>query len=129
MDKRAILPIGEHPVDPLKNSIDPIGYALKRLQTHLIWIDEHRAAFEKLRDSDPNNAKNELNCLKDSNEQAILHLQRLTELLMLGHVIDPQKDLPKDLCSEIWCRTVEIVQRARAIAGKDLSVIPSGANA
>ena len=41
------LPPGQHPYDPVKKDIDPVGLALDRVQTFLVWIDEHRATFEK----------------------------------------------------------------------------------
>ena len=111
MDKREILPSGQHPYDPSRQDIDPVGYALERLQTLLIWIEEHRSSFEILRNTNPTSAENELGCLKDSTEQAVMHLHRLTELLLAGYTIDPQKQLPKGLCGEVWSRMVDIFLR------------------
>jgi hypothetical protein len=92
-----VLPPGQHPFDSSKEGIDPVGFALERIQTFLFWISEHRASFEKERNSDPNSAENELRCLENSTEQALIHLQRLKELLFAGFAIDPNKQLPKGL--------------------------------
>jgi hypothetical protein len=92
-----VLPPGQHRSDPLKQDIDPIGFALERIQTFLVWIEEHRASFEKCRDTDPASAERELRYLEDSTDQALTHLQRLKELLLTGYSIDPNKRLPKGL--------------------------------
>ncbi|HEY7327722.1 MAG TPA: hypothetical protein VH592_08785 [Gemmataceae bacterium] len=97
MDERQILPPGRHPHDPLKADIDPIGYALNKIQTSLLWIDEHRSSFEQLRHCDPASAQTELDYLEDSVEQALSHLHRLIELLLAGFTLDPNKRLPKGL--------------------------------
>lgn len=97
MDNREILPPGQHPFDPSVQDIDPIGFALSRLQTFLLWIDEHRASFEQLRNTDPASAERELRYLADATQQASTHLARLTELLLAGYTIDPGKRLPKGL--------------------------------
>jgi hypothetical protein len=112
MDQTRILPPGQHPRDPASADIDALGYALERLQTLLIWVDEHRSSFEKLRISDAASAANELACLKNSADQAVLHLHRLTELLLAGYAIDPNKRLPKSLCSEVWLRFAEICEQS-----------------
>lgn len=91
------LPPERHPFDPYKEDIDPIGFALARLQTLLIWIEEHRASFEVFRHTDSASAENELGHLKNSTDQAMAHLQRLKELLLAGCTIDPNKRLPKGL--------------------------------
>ena len=85
------LPPGQHPYDPVKKDLDPIGFALYRVQTFLVWIDEHRAAFERARDTDEELAEAELSNLRDSTSQAMVHLQRLSELLLAGYTIDPGK--------------------------------------
>jgi hypothetical protein len=114
----AIIPPGAHPCDPAKTNIDPVGYALKKLQTYMVWLDEHASAYEKYRSSDPSTAQTELGNLKDAYEHAVLHLQRLTELILAGHGIDPNKALPRDMCSEVWKRIVEIcMQRRSALYG------------
>lgn len=106
MDEREILPPGKHPCDPLKQDIDPIGFALDRLRTFLLWIEEHRSSFEQLRHGDPVGAETELNCLKDSTEQALAHLHRLMELLLAGYTFDPYRRLPKGLSQEPdWLRS------------------------
>lgn len=97
MTEHEILPPGKHPRDPSKKDIDPIGFALERLQTFLLWIDEHGSSFKQLRHIDPISAESELAYLRDSTEQALTHLQRLMELLLAGYTIDPNKRLPKEL--------------------------------
>src|SRR5262249_22764744 len=79
--------------------MDQVARCLERLQTFLVWIDEHRASFEKDRETNPQSANSELRNLKDSTEQAAVYLQRLTELLLAGYTTDPQKVLPKGLCN------------------------------
>jgi hypothetical protein len=115
MDTRNILPPGEHPFDTRRPHIDQVAYALERLQTFLIWIDEHRASFEKERVTDPQSANSELRNLQDSAEQAALHLQRLTELLLAGYGIDPDKELPKALGGQIWARWVQLLRQERKV--------------
>jgi hypothetical protein len=102
LDTRVVLPPGQHPVDPSKQDIDPIGFALERLQTNMKWIDDYRASFEKLRNSEPDRAERELRYLEDATEQGVAYLQRLTELLLAGYTIDPNKRLPKGLCEPFW---------------------------
>ncbi len=92
------LPPGEHPYDPVKKDLDPIGFALSRVQTFLVWIEEHRATFEKYRSTDPEFAESELSNLRDSTLQAMVYLQRLSELLLAGYTNDPDKRLPESLC-------------------------------
>jgi len=93
--------------------MDQVAHALARLQTFLIWIDEHRASFEKERPNDPQSAESELRNLQDSTEQAVMHLQRLTELLLAGYTIDPAKVSPKGLCGVVWGRWVQYLLRDR----------------
>ncbi len=100
MDKNDILPPGQHPSDPSKPEIDPIGYSLDRLQTNLIWIDEHRSSFEQLRHTNPDDAENELRYLRDAAQQALTHLQRLMELVLTGYTVDPNKRLPQTLIDQ-----------------------------
>jgi hypothetical protein len=90
-------PPGKHPCDPVKKDLDPVGFALSRAQTFLVWIDEHRAAFEKARDTDPEAAESELSNLRDATEQGLLYMQRLSELILGGYAIDPSKRLPDSL--------------------------------
>ena len=103
----------DSPRDSCKPDIDEVAYALERLQTFLSWIEEHRGSFEKERDTDPESAAAELRHLQDSTEQAVLHLQRLTELLLAGYTIDPAKTLPRGFCSATWLRKVQILLRER----------------
>lgn len=111
MDNHMILPLGQDPLDPLRENIDPIGFFLERLQTLLLWMEEHRSSFEELRNSDKEDAESELRNLKNATEQAALYLQRLTELLLAGGTIDPGKRLPKDLGGEVWLRFVQTLLR------------------
>jgi hypothetical protein len=97
VEKHEILPPGQHAHDPVKQDIDPIAFALERVQTFLIWIDEHRSSFEKVRATDPDSADRELSNLRNSTKQAMAHLQRLSEFILEGHTIDPGKRLPKGL--------------------------------
>jgi hypothetical protein len=113
MDKRDILPPGRHPRDSSKPHVDQVAYALGRLQTFLKWIDEHRASFEIDRDTDPDRAEAELFNLKDSTEQAVLYLSRLTELLLAGNTIDPNKVAPKELCNASWVCWVNLLLQER----------------
>ncbi|HEY7424736.1 MAG TPA: hypothetical protein VH682_10950 [Gemmataceae bacterium] len=110
-NKHTILPPGQGPFDTLREDVDPLGFFLERLQTLLIWMDEHRSSFEALRNSNTEDAQAELHNLKDATEQAILCLQRLTELLLAGYAIDPNKRLPKGLCGEVWLRFVQALQQ------------------
>jgi len=111
--KKNVLPPGEHPFDSRRPDADQVAYALKRLQTFLLWIDEHRESFEKARDADLLSANSELRNLQDSTEQAVLHLDRLAELLLAGFTINPDKRLPKSLCGEAWVRWVQLLQQER----------------
>jgi hypothetical protein len=95
-DNEQIAPPGQHPYDPPKANVDSVGYALERLQTYLIWSEEHRASYEKAHKDNPADADYEKSCLKDAIEQAILHLQRLTALVLaLVTVWTRKKSLPK----------------------------------
>ena len=102
MDKPVILPPGQHPDDPSNKDIDAVAYGLERVQTFLLWIDEHRSSFEKVRNSDPASAETELRYVEDSTKQALSHLQRLIELLLAGYTVDPNKLLPKGLSQREW---------------------------
>src|SRR5688572_17854701 len=108
MDKGDVLPPGQHPRDTRRPDVDQVGHALERLQTFLLWIDEHRASFENERSADGGSADAELRNLQDSTEQAALHLQRLTELLLAGYAMDPGK-VPMGLSNERWARWVQLL--------------------
>jgi hypothetical protein len=110
LDMIEVVPPGQHPSDPYKTDIDPIGFALNRVQTELMWIGEHWCSFTKLRESDPNEADKELGNLRQSLEEAVLHMQRLTELVVAGYSIDPNKRLPAGLTSMGWSHRVEYVR-------------------
>jgi hypothetical protein len=94
-----------------KQHRDPVAYALERLQTFLLWIEEHRASFEALRGTDPEAAESELSNLKDATAQAFPHLLRLTELLLAGETISAERELPQWLRRADWLR--DYVERMR----------------
>ena len=110
MDKQDITLPGKHSLDPRKDTVDPVGFSLLKLQELLIWIDEHRSSFERHRHNNPVDADNELSCLKDATYQAIIRLQRLSELILAGYGIDSGKEIPKDICNIVWVRAVEAIQ-------------------
>jgi hypothetical protein len=105
MGSDGLLPPGESPLDPVVKDIDPVAFALDRVRTHLVWIDEHRASFEAIRAADSEAAERELRYLADSTDQAQRHLERLIQLIMAGYTIDPAKRLPQDLA-----RATKLVQ-------------------
>jgi hypothetical protein len=97
MSNDDVVPPGEHPDDPYVKDIDAVAFALDRVQTYLIWIDEHRASFEAARDSDPETAESELSNLDHSTREARRHMTRLLELILAGYTINPSKRLPRGL--------------------------------
>jgi hypothetical protein len=103
----------------VKKDIDPVAFALYRVQTFLVWIDEHRASFEKLRHTDKEAAESELSNLRDSTMQGIVYLQRLSELLLAGYAIDPNKRLPESLCRGWFASCVEPLLGAESEAQKN----------
>jgi hypothetical protein len=107
MNDLNVIPPGEHPYDPVKKEIDPVGFALERVQTYLSWIDEHRASFEKMRESNPTEAEKELGYLANSTREALRYYLRLSELLLAGHGFDPNKRLPRGLLTPQWKERVE----------------------
>ncbi len=111
MGKDDILPPGRHSLDPKKEGVDAVSFALQKLQELLVWIDEHRSSFERHRNDNPLESANELSCLKDATYQAILRLQRLTELILAGYGIDQNMKISKDLCNVVWVRAVEAIQK------------------
>ncbi|MGF1581063.1 MAG: hypothetical protein ACFCD0_16990 [Gemmataceae bacterium] len=115
MEKSDISPPGQHPFDSCKPEIDQLAHALERVQSFLKWIDEHHRSFDKVRNTDPESAESELHNLRDSTEQAVMHLQRLTELVLAGYAIDVNKVVPKDLCNESWRCWVQLLRRERGV--------------
>jgi hypothetical protein len=97
IDRASILPPGTHPLDPSKPGIDPVAFVLGKVQTHLAWIEEHLATFEKLRNSEPQSANKELQSLASCAGEAWHHLQRLKELLLAGYSVDQSKQPPKGI--------------------------------
>jgi hypothetical protein len=108
MEKKVdILPPGQHPYDPVRTDLDPVGFALCRVQTFLIWIDEHRASFEMAGTTDPETAERELANLRVATRDALIHLQRLSELMLAGYTIDPNKRLPESIVRSWFSSCVE----------------------
>jgi hypothetical protein len=99
-----MVPPGDHPYDPLNRDIDPLAFALAKVQTHLLWIDEHRGSFEAARQDDPETAERELGYMRLSIKDAIIYLKRLSELVLAGYVIDQDKRLPKGLITRFFER-------------------------
>jgi hypothetical protein len=82
------------PADP---QIDEVAFALERVCTYLMWIDEHRGSFEAARGSDPETAAAELLNLADATLQARRYGRYLAELIMSGRIVDASKTLPCQL--------------------------------
>src|SRR5262245_26802281 len=97
MGNSKVLPPGDGPDDPAVKDIDAVAFALNKVRTYLVWIDEHRASFEAARNSDPKTAESELLNLAHSTQEARKHMARLVELMLAGYTIDPAKRLPRDL--------------------------------
>jgi hypothetical protein len=110
--KTSIVPPGEHPFDPVKPDIDPVAFALDKVQTLLVWIDEHRASFEKARRTDPETAESELSNLRIATRDAMIHLQRFSDLFLAGYTIDANKRLPESLSGAWFSTCVERVLAA-----------------
>lgn len=89
-----VAPPGESPLDPKLKDIDPLAFALERVHTMLVWIDEHRSSFEAARTSNPEQAERELGFLADATQQARNHHNRAVELILSGYVIDRGKRQP-----------------------------------
>lgn len=85
LDPASVLPLGRHPNDQGKPSLEPIDFQLSRIQTHLFWIDEHLATYDTIPDHASTEAREELSNARDSCKTAKEHLLRLTELLLIGH--------------------------------------------
>jgi hypothetical protein len=94
-----VLPPGEHPYDPRNQDIDPVAFALHRVQTLLVWIEEHRATLQKALPTDAETVENELSNLRAATRDAMIYLERLSELLLVGHTINPNKRIPDALVS------------------------------
>jgi hypothetical protein len=77
------------------SDIDPVAFALERVDTLLCWIDEHRASFEAKRGVDEQDAERELGFLADATRQAKEYMHDLKQRLLAGETIDPSKRLPK----------------------------------
>jgi hypothetical protein len=97
MSDTSTLPPGESPLDSADKDIDAVAFALQRVETYLIWIEEHRASFAAARDrGDAEEAERELGFLKDASHQAARCFRRLKELVLAGYGVDPTKRLPRD---------------------------------
>ena len=102
-----ILPPGQHRYDPIKRDLDPLGFALHRVQTLLVWIEEHRASLEKALYTDAETVDSELSNLRVATRDAMIHLQRLSELILAGYTVNPEKRLPESLCRSWFSMYVE----------------------
>jgi hypothetical protein len=94
-----VLPPGEHPYDPRSQDIDPVAFALHRVQTLLVWIEEHRATLQEALPTDAEAVENELSNLRAATKDAMIYLKRLSELLLAGHKVNPNKRIPDQLRS------------------------------
>jgi len=101
MEHQGILPPGEHPYD-MRKEIDVIAGHLAKIQTSLIWIDQYRLNLEYLRATDTASTEKEWGYLRDTTEEALRHLQRLTELLLAGYSVDRSKQIPKAIQHFNW---------------------------
>ena len=97
---REIPPPGASSVDPYKEDIDPVGFAISRTLSHLVWIQEYATAAARLSQSDPERAQQELRYLLDAADRALTHSRRLRDLLLAGHILDPTKRLPDGLAEQ-----------------------------
>lgn len=104
LENVSVLSPGQHHSDSGQNDLDPVGLVLYRVQTLLVWIDEHCAAFERERHSNHQAAECELSNLRNSILQEMMYLQRLSELILARHTINPKKRLPEPL-SQDWFST------------------------
>lgn len=91
------MPPGEHPHDPVNRGLDPVAFALHRVQTLLAWIAEHRSSLQSALHADTEAVENELSNLRVATRDAMIHLERLSELLLAGHTIDFNKRIPDSL--------------------------------
>lgn len=90
---------------------DPVQFSLSRIKGLLMWIDEHHRSFEMLHQSDPRRAESELGFLRNSMEQAILHVQRLSELIDAGGNLKHSTEQPEHIPADVWERLVKLVQQ------------------
>jgi hypothetical protein len=89
------LPLGQHQLD-VDWDRDPIRFLLHSLWVCLFWTEEHAVAVEiHRRENAPDDEQRELGYLPGKLDDALQHLARLIELLLLGHRIDWQKLGPR----------------------------------
>jgi hypothetical protein len=102
MDKgTSVAPPGNHPYDPNEQDIDPVAFALHRVQTLLVWIEEHRSTVQRALHMDNEDLKCELSNLRVATRDAMIYLERLSELILAGYGIDYDKRIPDSL-SRHW---------------------------
>jgi hypothetical protein len=94
MAENSILPLGQHRLDPAPD-FDPVRSLLHRLWNDLFWVGERIATLEAEQENDPARPAQELAYLRGDTDDALQHLARLIELLLAGHVADPQKRIPR----------------------------------
>lgn len=94
MTKADFLSLDEDPVsDPDRDSIRAL---LSSLWCDLVWTVERAMSVEiHRRDNEPDDESRELSYLPGDTDDALQHLARLIELLLLGHRIDWQKPGPR----------------------------------
>jgi hypothetical protein len=107
VSEKEVLPVGKHPFDPGDDRLDPICWELHRLEAQIIWAYVHGEEVEKgwiPRD------EQQTACMyfqKDALRQAVMHFQRLKELLLSGVTIDNSKKR-LNMDSETWSELVEV---------------------
>ncbi|MCE9564019.1 MAG: hypothetical protein K8U57_18405 [Planctomycetes bacterium] len=90
MARHDIQALGQHRLDPPSN-VDAVRFFLNASKTHLIHLNEHRVAFQKMWESDPVSSTGELAEVQRLAEQTRHHVARLTEVLLAGGRIDLAK--------------------------------------
>ena len=98
MDADKLTPLGQNPIGPSVKDIDPVAFALERVQTHLVWIDEHRRWLRGRPWVGPGDRRARAAALGPLHRGARKHMARLVELVLAGYTIDPSK-LPRGLSS------------------------------
>jgi hypothetical protein len=91
-DYKLRIPIGEHPFDPGDAKFDPICWELVRVQAQIFWIDDYCETIESMWNPTGDDEKAQMHFAKDAIRQAVVHFQRLKELLLAGVTIDRTKN-------------------------------------
>src|SRR5262249_4939311 len=85
--------LGLHALDPAAGAC-PVRFLIDRGKSLLIRSDRERLTFEALREVDLPRAVAILHPLRETASEARRHLDRLTQLVLSGHGIDPTKAGP-----------------------------------